>query len=636
MILAYRKLQKKLIPTILARNRVCCRVTPVASEIRLSRKKPILPIGATLLLTFLTMLSGAQQAPTDAAGILARYRDAVGGTDKSGTVMSLVRRGEISGDLATSPLPYHPPRAHADRGAFEFYYKAPNLWVSLTRVGDSVMYARGCDGKVAWYANPYQGRGILKPKPGEHYDCDPGYELFPSILREPGVRIQFKGTKKIAGQETYVIHLEDPKSHRKEIDYFDTTSYLLVRSDIVGWSTLTRSYSDYRDVGGIKFPFLIVQEAENSKIITTLRQVEINVPIADSVFEQPSEQKPPQSSPGANKSPGTSEPQFAEALRLRPAAQLPIPVIQPPNSTLASNESANMSHSPQPVIYVNSINFSSCAMPELLRAVPELHDLETGHIDDLNSLLNKVGAKITEMYRKTPNLIAHEDVLETEPNHPPTHRHFSYIILSHPNKDVVTLEEFRMDPQGGALEGSELTQKPSAAALSELRTRSLKASAREPGALPLAQGFANMWTNFYPNNRALSVFRYLGRQKIDHHQTLVVAFSQKPEMVLMPGKLQYQDKVVSLFFQGIAWVDEADFRIVRLRTDLLSSPVGVPLYQLTAEINFMDMPVGGLGMLWLPHQVEITSDLNSLMLKDRHTYSDYRLFGVKSRIKLDP
>lgn len=585
------------------------------------------------------MRSVAQQSATDATGILAKYHEALGGAEKFAAISTLVERGEISGDLVSAPFPYRPPSAHADHGAFEFYYKAPNLRLSVVRSGGAaVMYARGCDGNVAWYANPFQGRGVSKPKPGEPNDCDPGFDPMPTILREPGVRTQFKGTKKLGEKQAYVIHVEDPKSHRKETDYFDTSSYLLIRSEVTGWSGLSRSYSDYRDVGGIKFPFVVTQETENSKITTTLRQVELNVSISDETFKQPPVQAK-QSTPPRNRSlPATTLPdqQSIAQLLLRPSLLLPLPVIHPPNSTLTSTESGGASHPFQPVVYVNATNFSSCSIPELVRTVPELRDLKVGQSSDLSGLLDKVGRQITEMYRKMPNLIAHEDVVETDPNHPPSHRHFSYLILSHTSKDAVTLEEFRMDPQGGIPDSAALMQKPSTVALSDLRARSLKASNRQGGELPLSQGFANMWTNFYPSNRAISVFRYLGSQKIDRHNTLVLAFSQRPALVLMPGKLLYRDTVVSLYFQGIAWVDESDFRIVRLRTDLLSPPADVPLYQLTAEIHFMDVPVGGFGTLWLPHQVEITSDLNSFVLKDRHVYTDYRLFGVKSRIRLDP
>jgi hypothetical protein len=609
------------------------------------RIKALRQLSRILMLICLCLVRvGAQQTPADANQVIANYRAAIGSPQKFAAITSLIERGELSGDLAGPLPPFHAPTGRSDRGSFEYYFKAPNLRVTVTRfANDAIVAARGCDGNVAWYANGFQGRGVIKPKPGVLYDCDPGYDPVPQILRDPAALMKFKGIKKVGGRQALVVHVESRKLHRAEVEYFDPATYLLIRSEVAGWSGLSSSYSDYRDVGGIKFPFVVVQENDNAKITTTLREVQINVPIADSVFSQPSVQAEQRSQ--AIKDPKTdsriplTDARHVDQSLARRMELLPLPDVDPPGEIARSGKSAGLSASPssQPVVYVNATNFSSCPIPQLLQAVPELRDLEVIAPADLNGLLDKVGAKITEAYRKTPDLVAHEEVLETQPNRPSTRRHFSYLILTHSTKDVVTLEEFRVDLRGGAPIVPPVEQKNSQTAWNDLRTNSMRASARDAGGLPLAQGFANMWVNFYPDDRAMSVFRYLGRQKIDHHNTLVIAFSQKPGSVLLPGKLRYKDKLVSLFFQGIAWVDESDFRIVRLRTDLLSPPVDVPLYQLTAEIHFADTSVVGLThLLWLPRQVEITSDLNGLLLHDKHTYSEYRLFGVKSRIRLDP
>ncbi len=67
-----------------------------------------------------------------------------------------------------------------------------------------------------------------------------------------------------------------------------------------------------------------------------------------------------------------------------------------------------------------------------------------------------------------------------------------------------------------------------AAALADLERRSLEASSRNKGALPLSQGFANSWIHFYPANRLQASFRCLGVQNLDGRQTSVIAFAQVP------------------------------------------------------------------------------------------------------------
>src|SRR5258708_9363561 len=76
----------------------------------------------------------------------------------------------------------------------------------------------------------------------------------------------------------------DPKSPWSDTYYFDAETYLLLRSEKAG-SRVT--YSDYRDVGGIKFPFTTIEEFTNSKPVTTVRQLKINTPIDDSRFAEP-------------------------------------------------------------------------------------------------------------------------------------------------------------------------------------------------------------------------------------------------------------------------------------------------------------------------------------------------------------
>jgi hypothetical protein len=66
-----------------------------------------------------------------------------------------------------------------------------------------------------------------------------------------------------------------------------------------------------------------------------------------------------------------------------------------------------------------------------------------------------------------------------------------------------------------------------------------------------------------------------------------------------------------VLFQGIAWIDEADFRIVRLRTDLLAPRPDIFLKTLTSNVRFFEVriPVQGAAVsLWMPQQANITWD----------------------------
>jgi hypothetical protein len=153
----------------------------------------------------------------------------------------------------------------------------------------------------------------------------------------------------------------------------------------------------------------------------------------------------------------------------------------------------------------------------------------------------------------------------------------------------------------------------------------------------MSQGFGNNWLDFYPSNRSESTFRYLGEQKMNAHRTLVVAFAQKPGSVRLPAMIAFENKTLPVYQQGVAWVDPSDFKIVRLRTDLLSPPAGVPLSQLTADIQFAEIRIAEIASpLWLPRQVVVTTSLGGATLRETHTYSNYRLFRAHSKVRLNP
>src|SRR5260370_29411837 len=129
-----------------------------------------------------------------------------------------------------------------------------------------------------------------------------------------------------------------------------------------------------------------------------------------------------------------------------------------------------------------------------------------------------------------------------------------------------------------------------------------------------------------------SRFRYVGRQKIDNHWTLVLAFAQNSGSVKSPGQVEFEGKRIPVFCQGVAWIEETTFRIVRLRTDLLASLPSVHLQRLTAELRFGAIHISRVdSVLWLPREVDTTVDLYRQISSEAHLYSDYRLYVLRTR-----
>ena len=87
------------------------------------------------------------------------------------------------------------------------------------------------------------------------------------------------------------------------------------------------------------------------------------------------------------------------------------------------------------------------------------------------------------------------------------------------------------------------------------------------------------------------------------------------------------------YYQGVLWVDQSTFDIVRLRTDLLTALPDLNLRQLTTELSFRLVHIGGMDAeFWLPSGVSISSDQGGGPTDENHRYSDYHLYHATTRI----
>jgi hypothetical protein len=91
--------------------------------------------------------------------------------------------------------------------------------------------------------------------------------------------------------ETYVLEFSLPGGPREQF-YFDSTSFLLLRAVhkepyMEGSMEVTTNYGDYRPVGDVMLPFSISEVVPDLPVLITIDKYEINVPVAESVFENP-------------------------------------------------------------------------------------------------------------------------------------------------------------------------------------------------------------------------------------------------------------------------------------------------------------------------------------------------------------
>jgi len=228
--------------------------------------------------------------------------------------------------------------------------------------------------------------------------------------------------------------------------------------------------------------------------------------------------------------------------------------------------------------------------------------------DALKSILTGVGERCVELLRREPNVIADEQILTFVPHIALHQQRVEYLVIVRPTSNDVTLHEYRTDRHGAPIAVG--------------------------GA---AEGFASMWVHFFPANQGESRYRYLGKQKIGKRETIVLAFAQLPNKVKFPAEFDVEGTRISIFYQGIAWIDAADWSILRVREDLLAPRPDAKLNTFTARVRFGSVTVKKAATaLWLPQEADLEWNLTGQAGLEQHIYTNYRLYKAKSKIIYTP
>jgi hypothetical protein len=269
-------------------------------------------------------------------------------------------------------------------------------------------------------------------------------------------------------------------------------------------------------------------------------------------------------------------------------------------------------------IYAKARTTVDMTVEELLREYPkECSDLEFDDSQaELNLLLKQTGACVEALIRDIPNTGSKEHVRRERLRSngsvdSAATQNYNYLVL--PGKTGLW-EEVRTDDKGRPLPDAHMT-----------------------GSSFLTTGYASLAILFHPQYQESSRFRLLGRQRAKP-DVYVIAFAQKPEKGRPTGRFESQFTFTPalLMYQGLAWIDSGTHQILRMRTDLLAPRRDVLLARQTTEIWYQEVRFADIAeVFWLPREVLVTMDWNGQIYRNRHRYSDYVVFSVESRDKLE-
>jgi len=234
---------------------------------------------------------GRGQGPA-ADQILANYVQALGGEPAIRKIATLTitatRDAPAAGGAAAEA---GPPAGGPPQAQVEEYFKAPNLMVTIVHAPNGMTTENGFDGTTGWAQN---ARGAVADLTGtDQSRAKRAANIYePVELSKEYGNLMTRGTAKVGDHTAYVV-IGTPQGDQQERLFFDTTTGLLVRKIVidptpVGNSPVQTDYDDYRDVGGVKMPFMIrVTAPPNNRITTHVQKVDTSAPIDSSKFAKP-------------------------------------------------------------------------------------------------------------------------------------------------------------------------------------------------------------------------------------------------------------------------------------------------------------------------------------------------------------
>ena len=228
--------------------------------------------------------------------ILTRYVNALGGEQalRKVTARTITAAAELAADVRGAG-----PAVHA---TLQWYSKAPNQWM-MTYQMSTGSTSNGFDGNVAWIQAANGGvteataaaNSALPPLARVKRNAD-FYQ--PLNLKQEYPRLTLLGIEKVRDRDAYVL-LGFPQGDSPERLFFDKETGLLLRKLTVVATPLgdypyQTDYDDYRDIGGVKIPFMIktVSISPADDLTIRVEKVENNPAIDAARFAKPASRPP--------------------------------------------------------------------------------------------------------------------------------------------------------------------------------------------------------------------------------------------------------------------------------------------------------------------------------------------------------
>ena len=211
------------------------------------------------------------EAPSNLTGmdVISKYVEAIGGKEK------MLKINDITTKMGME--------MQGMKIEIVSKQKAPNKLSVETLMGGNVVSKQVCNGVKAMVKSQ-QGNMELTGDQLEEMltQATLNAELY---LDKLGLKAELKGSEDVDGQAAWKVQMTSP-SGKITLDFYDQKSGLKAKTVAQqGQMSVTSTYSDYRQVEGVLFPFKLKQSAGPQSFDIVVSGVEVNKGIDDSVFE---------------------------------------------------------------------------------------------------------------------------------------------------------------------------------------------------------------------------------------------------------------------------------------------------------------------------------------------------------------
>jgi hypothetical protein len=218
----------------------------------------------------------AERVTTSLEMVLAKWVNASGGAAALAKVSTRKQSGTISFGDTKSPI--------------EVLTKLPDKRMSIVHAPDGVSVT-AFDGHNGWLGTVGRGAHAMRPDENEAAMLDAAVAL-PSATNKAFSQMRIWRPERINGHDTNVLFSGSPEHPEVKL-CFDKESGLLLRmyryvNTPIGQILTQIDYDDYREQDGVKMPFRWTVARPESRFTIQIDRVQLNLPIPDARFTQPS------------------------------------------------------------------------------------------------------------------------------------------------------------------------------------------------------------------------------------------------------------------------------------------------------------------------------------------------------------